>query len=349
MRGFGSDNHSGVHPRFLDAITKANTGHAPSYGTDSWSTQALAIIREHFGPEAEAFFVFNGTAANVLSFSSLISSHHTIIASQYAHLVNDECGAPERALGCKVVSVATGNDAKLTIELIRPHLMRRGDQHYSQVRAISITQPTEVGTVYTPEEIRALSRFAKENHLFLHMDGARLVNAAAFLKTSLASITSECGVDALSLGGTKNGLLFGEAVVFLRAGLAGDFKYQRKQLMQLPSKTRFISAQFIEFLGTDLWLKNAEHANEMAARLYRGLISLPQEIADQITVRCSPQSNAVFTRFPKTWISQLKESAFFYIWDEHSFECRLMTTWDTKTEDVDDFIAAIHSVHRLNR
>lgn len=344
MKGFGSDNHSGVHPRILKAISDANEGHAPSYGTDPVSLRASEIIKDHLGPTAETFFVFNGTAANVLCLSNCLRPYQSVLASQQSHLINDECGALERATGARAIAVQTGPDAKLTIEALKPHLIRRGDQHYSQVRAITITQPTELGTLYTPDEIRAISEFAKENNLLLHMDGARLVNAAASLGTSLRALTTDCGVDVLSLGGTKNGLLFGEAVVFLRPGLSEDFKYQRKQLMQLPSKTRFIAAQFVEFLGTDLWLENARHANAMALQLYEEL----RKASSAVEIAHKPQANSVFVKFPRPWVSKLRESSFFYVWDEHTFLCRLMTTWDTEPEDIETFVARVRELDAVN-
>lgn len=344
MRSFGSDNFSGVHPRILKAIQEANTGHAPSYGTDPVSERASEIIKEHLGSTAETFFVFNGTAANVLALSNCLRPYQSVLASHYSHLINDECGALERTVGARAIAVQTGPDAKLTVEALKPHLIRRGDQHYSQVRAISITQPTELGTVYTLDEIRAISRFAKENNLLLHMDGARLVNAAASLNTTLRALTTDSGVDVLSLGGTKNGLLFGEAVVFLRPGLSEDFKYQRKQLMQLPSKTRFIAAQFVEFLGTDLWLQNAQHANAMALKLYEEL----SKASSRVEILHRPQVNSVFAKFPRSWVSKLRETAFFYVWDERTFECRLMTTWDTELEDIERFVARVREFDALN-
>lgn len=331
-RGFGSDNHSGVHPLFLAAIAEANVGHAPSYGTDNETKKSEAIIKDHFGPAAETYFVFNGTAANVLSLAALVQSHHAVLVASQAHLINDECGAPEDIVGCKMISIPT-TDGKLTPELITPQLIRRGDQHASQVRMISITQSTESGTIYELDEIRALGELAKKENLYLHVDGARLVNAAAALGCTLKEMTTDCGVDVLSLGGTKNGLLFGEAVVFLKPGLCKEFRFIRKQKMQLPSKTRFISAQFNVFLGTDLWRKNALHANEMAQYLYSRLLQSKHAKLTQI-----PRANAVFALIPKRFVSKLRETAFFYVWNEATFECRFMTTWDTQREEIDAFV-----------
>ena len=335
MRGFGSDNHSGVHPRFLLAIERANIDHAPSYGTDPITEKALVLFKELFGANAETYFVFNGTAANVLSLSAIVKPYGAVLVSDAAHLLNDECNAPERQLGIKVIGVTTP-DGKLHPDLLRPHLIRRGDQHRSQVQAISITQSTELGTVYSLAEIRALGEFARAERLFFHVDGARLVNAAESLGANFKEMTTDCGVDVVSFGGTKNGLLFGEAVVFLRPGLTEGIKYIRKQLMQLPSKTRYLSAQFVEFLGTDLWRENARHANAMAKLLSDGLKRSPHAEITQST-----QANAVFVKFPKQFIAQLREAAFFYVWNELNFECRLMTTWDTKVEDIERLLTQL--------
>lgn len=338
MRGFGSDNHNGVHPRILRAIGEVNEGHAPAYQTDPLSERAMVMFRHLFGPDASAHFVFNGTAANVLSLGHLVKPFHAVLTAASSHLVNDECGAFERLTGAKSIPIPTA-DGKLTPESIAPFLVRRGDQHASQVRAISITQSTELGTIYSIEELKRLSEYARSERLFLHMDGARLVNAAAALGVELRSLTTDCDIDVLSVGGTKNGLLFGEAVVFLKRGLDEDFKYTRKQMMQLPSKARFLAAQFIEFLGTNLWRENALHANAMAKRLSEGLAKLPAAQLTQPT-----QANGVFVRFPRKAVARLKETAFFYVWDEHTFECRLMTGWDTRPEDIDRFLEAVAQI-----
>lgn len=336
MKGFGSDNHAAVHPRIMQALAEANKDHAPSYGTDSLSLKAQELFRDLFGESCRMYFAFNGTAANVLALSALVRPHHCVLVSDTAHLFHDECGAPEKNLGARMLAVPSDN-GKLSPQKLNDFLVRRGDQHVSQVRAISITQPTEVGTVYSIEEIRDLAAFAKKNKLYLHMDGARVVNAAASLDCSFRAFTTDCGIDALSFGGTKNGLMFGEAVVFLNPALheriQDEFKYTRKQLMQLPSKSRYLAAQFLEFLGTDLWLLNARHANAMAKRLADGLSHIAFA---EITRPC--QANAVFVKFPKSLIQRLKDLRFFYVWDERTFECRLMTSWDTTIEEIDAFI-----------
>ncbi len=338
--GFGSDNHSGAHPEILQALMRASEGHQPSYGTDEISERTSAIFEKHFGSGVKAFFVFNGTAANVLSLDALLKPYQAVLCSSMSHLQNDECGAPERWTGAKLIPVSTPN-GKLTVDDIKANLIRRGDQHFSQLAVVSLTQPTEVGTIYSVNELKDITSFAHANGLLVHMDGARLVNAAAALGVSLSAITKDAGVDVLSLGGTKNGLVFGEAVLFFDPKFAQDFKYRRKQAMQLPSKTRFIAAQFETFLGTDLWLSNARHANALAKELAEGLKQRPY-----VTVTQECQANAVFVRIPKEWVSRLRERYFFYVWDEKTFECRLMTTFDTTKETVNGFLKALDELNR---
>ncbi len=337
--GFGSDNHSGVHPEVMGALTACNLGHQPSYGTDVVTQKTKQTLRSHFGSQSEIFFVFNGTAANTLSIAGTLKPFQSVICSSHSHLQNDECGAPERVAGIKLVPLFSA-DAKLRPEQIESAVVRRGDQHYSQAAMVSVTQPTELGTVYTVDELRKLGEMAHKHGLLFHMDGARLVNAAAHLGVTLSALTHEIGVDILSLGGTKNGLMFGEAVVFMNAALAkqykNEFKYVRKQLMQLPSKTRFIAAQFEAFLGTDLWKRSALHANKMARLLAHGLAERPFV---EITQRT--EANAVFVKIPKQLVGPLRESYFFYVWDESTFECRLMTTWDTTPEAIEDFLTCL--------
>jgi threonine aldolase len=326
--GFGSDNHSGVHPEIFKAMAEVNVGHEPSYGTDEISRRALKIFEKHFGAGSETHFVFNGTAANVLALGSLVQSHHAIFASVFSHLSNDECGAPEKWLGCKIINLPS-KDGKIKVSDMQAHLIRKGDQHCSQPHAISVTQPTEYGTLYSIDELKEIAAFAKQNNLLLHMDGTRLYNAAVALGVDLYTLTGAIGIDVLSLGGTKNGLMFGEAIVFFNKELARDFKYRRKQALQLPSKTRFIAAQFERFLGSDLWREIARHSLEMA-QLLRGEL----EGVSGIEITQKTQSNAVFAKIPKAFVSPLREQGFFYVWDELTFEIRLMTTYDTQKEDV---------------
>jgi threonine aldolase len=341
-RGFASDNFSGAHPDVLAAIASANDGHAPAYGDDPWTERARALFRHHFGDAAEAFPVFNGTAANVLALDAVSRPFEAVICAATAHLNVDECGASERIAGVKLLTVE-GEHGKLTPELIAPLDKRRGDQHASQPRAISISQATELGTVYTLREVRALADFAHDREMLLHVDGARLANAAAALDAPLRALTTDAGVDALSFGGTKNGLLLGEAVVFLRSGLADRFAFVRKQGMQLASKMRFLSAQFEALLGDgDLWLRNASHANAMARRLRAAA-----ERIDRVEIAHPVETNAVFARLAHSAIERLRSELPgdipFYIWDEGTGECRWMCSWDTTEEDVDTFAAAVEA------
>lgn len=339
-RGFGSDNHSGVHPRIMDALARANIGHVPSYGTDGLTLVCVDMFRKMTTAKCEILFVFNGTAANIVSLASLMRSHNAVLASTVSHLMNDECGALEKIVGARALGVATP-DGKLTPALLEPLLIRRGDQHASQINAVTITQPTEIGTVYSLAEIRALKEFCVKHRLKFHCDGARLVNAAAALGCSLGELMAP--FDAVSFGGTKNALMFGEAVVFPNGLPDDEMKYVRKQFMQLPSKTRFVAAQFLELLGTDLWLENARVANAMAARLSEGLARSKYAELTQKT-----QANGCFVRLPKALVAKLREHYFFYVWDEHTFECRLMTSWDTRPEDIDGFLKVLEQVGSEN-
>jgi threonine aldolase len=341
-RGFASDNFSGAHPEVLAAIAGANDGHTPAYGEDPWTERARALFRGHFGDAAEAFPVFNGTAANVLALDALTRPFEAVICAATAHLNVDECGAPERIAGVKLLTVA-GEHGKLTPKLVAPLDVRRGDQHASQPRAVSISQATELGTVYTPDEVRTLADFAHDRDMLLHVDGARLANAAAALDAPLRALTTDAGVDALSFGGTKNGLVLGDAVVFLRPGLAGRFEFVRKQGMQLASKMRFLSAQFEALLGDgDLWLRNASHANAMARRLGDAT-----EPIDGVEIAHPVDANAVFARLPRRAIERLRSELPgelpFYVWNEDTGECRWMCSWDTTEDDVDRFAGAVEA------
>ncbi len=326
---FGSDNHSGVHPLILESLARANQGHAAAYGTDDYTQEVIQKLKKQFSKDAEIHFVFNGTAANVLSLSCFANSYHAVLTASTAHLWVDECGAPEKIIGCKLICVPSP-DGKLKAKDLTDYLIRKGDQHASQIAGISITQPTEYGTVYSLEELEELHQFASKNALYLHMDGSRLVNAAIHLGVSLSEMTKH--VDVLSLGGTKNGLLFGEAVVILNKSLAKDFKFKRKQFMQLASKTRFIAAQFDAWLGTDLWREISQHSLAMAQKLRQTLSLIPEVQITQAT-----QSNAVFAIFPKEIVHELKKHHFFYIWNEKTFEARLMTSFDSREEDIQLF------------
>lgn len=337
-RTFASDNNAGIHPAILTAITAANEGHARAYGDDRWTAAAVADFRRELGAEAEVFFVMGGTGANVLGLQALLRPFEAVICAACAHIYEDECGAPERFTGSRLLTVSTP-DGKLRPEILAPLLRGTGDEHRVQPRVVSITQATELGTVYRPEEIRSLADWAHSHGMWLHCDGARLANAAASLDAPLRTITRDVGVDVLSFGGTKNGLMGGEAVVFFRPELARDFKYLRKQGMQLPSKMRFIAAQFSALLADGLWRQNAAHANRMARRLADGIAEMPQ-----VRVTHPVEANAVFAQLAPRYIPALQEQFYFYVWETSCSEVRWMTSYDTAEADVDAFVAAIREV-----
>ena len=342
---FASDNHAGAHPEVLEAIAAANTGHAASYGADPWTKRARAAFREHFGPQAEAHIVFNGTGANVSSLDALTGRQEAVICTDTAHMHVDECGAPERLAGTKLLTVTTEH-GKLEPGHIRQWESKRGDEHHVQPRLVSITQATELGTVYTAAETRAIADAAHELGMLLHIDGARLANAAASLGASLGEITTDAGADVLSFGGTKNGLVFGEAVVFLRSGLGDGFEFTRKQLGQLASKMRFASAQFEALLGPgELWLRNARHSNEMAARLAGAVGGIAGvELVHPV------EANGVFARLERPAIDRLLAADPadhpFYLWDEDEHVVRWMCSWDTTPGDVDAFASSVADATR---
>jgi len=337
-RGFASDNSATVHPAVLAAIARANVGHAFGYGHDEYTQQVEARFTELFGADARAFFVFNGTGANVLCLRAACRPWEGVICAQTAHLNVDECGAPEAIAGVKLLTVAA-KDGKLTPDQVERMLVRIRDEHVSQPRVISISQCTELGTVYTRGEVLELAELAHANGMLLHMDGARLSNAAAALGMSFVEITTGAGVDALSFGGTKNGLLGGEAVVLLNPRLAQGFEYLRKQTLQLASKMRFLAAQFDALLTDDLWLRCATQANSMAAQLAKAVGDLPN-----LTVTRPVQTNAVFATLPTTVTEELRAEFPFYVWDEGIGEVRWMCSWDTTEDDVDDFSSAIRAL-----
>jgi threonine aldolase len=338
IRGFASDNNAGIHPRMLEAISKANYGHVVAYGDDKYTTEAVNTLKEYFGDSIEAFFVLTGTGANVLGISSMTKSYNAVICAETAHINCDECGAPEKFTGCKLITIRTP-DGKLTPGLVKPHLTGFGFEHHVQAKVISISQPTEMGTVYAPGEILALSGLAKEFGLYLHMDGARLANAAVSLNLDFKAFTADAGVDVLSFGGTKNGMLFGESVIFFKPELAGDIKYFRKQSMQLVSKMRFISIQFSTYLNERIWYQNAVHANKMAQLLAEKVSTIPQ-----IKITQNVQANAVFAIIPENITERLQQKYFFYVWDEHTNEVRWMTSFDTTLEDIDGFTAYLNNL-----
>ncbi|HER07859.1 MAG TPA: low specificity L-threonine aldolase [Bacteroides sp.] len=337
-RGFASDNNAGVHPAILDAMGAANQGHVIAYGDDPYTEHAIRQMKAAFGQDADVYFVFIGTAANVLGLSAVTQPYHAVICPDTAHIHVDECGAPEKFTGCKLLTVKTP-DGKLDVDLVKQHMHGFGFEHHVQPRVISVTQSTELGTLYTPDELREITSFAHRHGMIVHMDGARLSNAAAALDCSFHEITGGAGVDVLSFGGTKNGMMYGEAVVFFNQELSRDFRYRRKQGMQLASKMRFIAAQFSAFLKDDLWKKNAAHANDMARKLHEAVRGIPQVIVTR-----KVEANAVFARIPKEVIPRLQEAYFFYVWDEDTSEVRWMCSYDTTEEDIDGFVSRLRAL-----
>ena len=331
MKAFASDNYSGVHPEIMEALQKANAAHAGSYGNDEYTARAVNKFKEIFGNDIEVFFVYNGTGANVLGLTTLTQSFNSIICAEGAHINVDESTAPEKFLGCKLVTIATP-DGKITATQVKEKIQRLGDQHHPQAKVISISQATEYGTVYTVDEIRSLSELG----LYLHMDGSRIANAAVTLNRSFKEIVK--GVDVLSFGGTKNGLMFGEAVVFFNKDLAKNFMYQRKQAMQLASKMRFISAQFEALLTNDLWKRNATHTNNLAKLLGAELSKI-----DGVKVTQKIEANGVFAIMPAHIIEPLQKEYPFYVWVEKTNEVRLMCSWDSTHEEVEKFINKVKS------
>jgi threonine aldolase len=334
-RSFASDNNAGVHPEVIEAIRAANEGHVVAYGDDPFTERAVELFKKHFGGDVAVYFVFGGTGANVLGLKAITKSHQAIICAETAHVNVDECGAPENFTGCKLLTVSTP-DGKLRVEQIKPLLHGIGVEHHVQPAVITISQATEMGTVYTKNELKTLADFAHDRGMLLHVDGARLSNAAVSLDASLKEITADVGVDVLSFGGTKNGMMYGEAVVFFDPKLAADFKYIRKQGMQLSSKMRFIAAQFEAMLSGNLWRRGPEHANRMAQLLAGELAKLPQ-----IKITQPVEANGVFAVIPSEHIPALQQKYFFYVWNEEISEVRLMASFDTTEEDIRDFVAFV--------
>jgi threonine aldolase len=338
MKTFASDNYSGVHPEILDALRAANEGHAGSYGADLYTERATQKFKALFGNNAEVFFVYNGTGANVLGLTALTRSYNSIICAEGAHINVDESTAPEKFLGCKLLTISNSN-GKITAVQVRDRIQRVGDQHHPQARVISISQASEYGTDYNVDEIQSLSKVAREHKMMLHMDGSRIANAAVTLGKGFREFTVDAGVDILSFGGTKNGLMFGEAVVIFDRELARDFMYVRKQGMQLHSKMRFISAQFEALLTNDLWKKNATHTNRMAQSLGRALKDIPG-----ISITQKIEANGVFAIFPKNVIEPLQRDYPFYVWNEKLNEVRLMCSWDTTEQEVASFVKKVREL-----
>jgi threonine aldolase len=331
---FASDNFAGVHPEVMVAIQKANVGHAMAYGGDSWTERASELFKQVFGSSAESFIVCNGTAANVCTLKHLFSPWQAIICPASAHMWTDECGAPQANSGCSLLPVP-GKNGKITADQCTSLLHGKGFQHHVQPAALSVTESTELGTVYSIEELKKLAHFAHEHDLIFHVDGARICNAAASLNVSLKALTTDIGVDVLSFGGTKNGLMGAEAIVFLKEGLAENFQYVRKQQMQLASKMRYLSAQMIALLEGDLWLRNATHANRMAKLLETTL----RRHCPEIPILYPVEANALFVQLPSMEIlHKLQKRCFFWIWDHERVVARWMTSWDTEPTFIETFI-----------
>jgi threonine aldolase len=335
VRGFASDNYAGVHPQVLQALAAANDGHQVSYGEDVYTQRLQQVVRDHFGEQAVAYPVFNGTGANVVALQALTSRWEAVVCSDTAHVHCDEGGAPEKMAGLKLLTVPTP-DGKLTPELVDRQAWGFGDEHRAQPAAVTITQSSELGTVYTPDEVAAIAAHAHERGMRMHLDGARLSNAAAALGVPFRQFTTDAGVDVLSLGGTKNGLLAAEAVVVLNPDAVSGVHYLRKTSMQLASKMRFFSVQLLALFEGDLWLRSAAHANAMAARLAQAVEPVPG-----VRLTRPVQANAVFAVLPVEVTERLQKRFRFYTWDEHAGEVRWMCSFDTTEEDVDAFAAAI--------
>ncbi len=335
MKGFASDNYSGAHPEVLEAMVAANAEHAVAYGADPWTARAQELLRGHFGEQAQSFLVWNGTGANVTILRAMCRPWQAVVCAASAHINVDEAGAPEFLAGVKLLDLPTP-DGKLTPELVERAVIRVGDEHAVQARVISITQTTELGTLYSVAEVSALADFAHAHGMYLHVDGARLANAAAALGEPLRTFTTDAGVDAVSFGGTKNGMVSGEAVVLLAPELAEGFPWIRKQSMQLAAKGRFLAAQFVALLEDDLWLRSATHANAMGARLAAAVGATPG-----VTVTQATQANVVFAILDPAVTARLQEDWPFYVWDDATGEVRWMCSWDTTEAEVDAFAAAV--------
>lgn len=333
MRSFASDNNSSVHPLVMQAIMEANSDHALGYGDDVWTSKAEQMVKSIFSRKCEAFFVFNGTGSNTMALQMMTRPYHIIFCAETAHIAVDECGAPGKATGCFIRTIPTP-DGKLTPDLLKPFMTNFGVEHHSQPGAVYISQCSELGTVYTPSELKALTDFVHSYGLKVHIDGARISNAAAALGVSLEE--ASYGADTLTLGGTKNGLMGAECVVVFNQDLAGEARFARKQSCQLASKMRFLSCQYVAFLTDDLWLKNARHANRMARKLYEALASMPDVKFTQ-----KPESNQLFLTMPREKEDKLLEKYFFYFWNEADNEIRFVTSFDTTEEDIDELIASI--------
>ena len=338
MKSFASDNYSGIHPEILEAIQHANQSHEISYAEDTYTEKTNALFREIFGAKTEVLYAFNGTGANVIALKCALLPFEAVLCAETAHINADECGAPTQSTGSSLITIKTPN-GKLTPELLKPFMTRKGNVHNTQPRVISISQSTELGTVYSLTELKALCSFAHENDLFVHLDGARISNAVAALGVSLKEATVDCGVDIMSFGGTKNGLMIGEAVLIFNDELKKYAAFYQKQTAQLFSKNRFIAAQFYALLKNDLWLRMATHANQMAAFLAESVAGLPG-----VTITQKVDANALFVIIPPHAVEPLRAKYRFYTWSEDTGELRWMCSFDTTCEDVLDFVRALKSL-----
>lgn len=333
-RGFASDNYAGVHPEVLEKLADVNAGHQIAYGDDEVTAELSEVMKKHFGKTAQVFPVFNGTGANVVSLQAMCRPWEAVVCAAGAHINVDEGGAPEKVAGLKLHTIPTP-DGKLTPELIETQAWGFGNEHRAQPKVVSITQSTELGTIYTPEEIRAIADQAHKKGMLLHLDGARISNAAAALGVPMRAFTAEVGVDIVSLGGTKNGVMAAEAVLVLNPEFSDVIKYVRKSAMQLGSKMRFISAQLLALYENDLWLRSATHANSMATKLYEG-------VKDLVRVE-KPQANALFPYLDPKVTEDLQKEFKFYVWDHLTGQVRWMCSWDTTEQDVDAFVALVRA------
>jgi threonine aldolase len=335
MKGFASDNYSGAHSKIIEAVINANKNHEKAYGNDQYTEEAVGKFKQIFGDDIDVYFVFTGTGANVLSLKTVTQSYNAIICSEFAHINVDETGAPENLTGCKLLTIQT-NDGKITVDGIKKYMYRIGDEHFAQPKIISISQPTELGTLYTVDEIKEISQYAKKNNLLLHVDGARISNAAVALNLNFKQFTKDVGVDILSFGGAKNGLMFGEAIIFFNTNLSANFKFFRKQSMQLSSKMRFISAQFTALLINDLWKQNAQQSNKMAQYLYNKIKDFKE-----IRITQKVETNGVFAVMPRELALKLQQKFPFYFWKEEIGEVRFMMSFDNTTQEIDEFVELI--------
>lgn len=339
MKSFASDNYAGVLPQVMQALQDANIEHAGSYGNDPLTQNVVHLFQEVFEAEVDVHFVFNGTGANVLSISAATQSYNAVLCADTSHIYNDESSAPETFTGCRFFPLATNEDGKLEIETVRKRLIRKGDVHFPQINMLSLTQTTEYGTVYSIEELKAFGDLCKEFDLIFHIDGSRFFNAAASLACSISDMSTKVGVDILSLGGTKLGMMFGEAVVVFSPKLKQHIKYKHKQIMQLASKTRFIAAQYQALFKDELWRQTALRANERAQKL----AELIQPFS-QINITRPIQANVVFATIPTSWNEHLMNQTPFYVWREDINEVRLMCAWDTHEDEIIAFVQKISNL-----